>query len=93
MYHEPADVESLANELTLEWEAVRSANEIDDDWLESEMDRLLAVMGNACDNANAIVTALDLPGDDDRAQRVRIPWLPHSEIHVAKPRRWWFPWL
>jgi hypothetical protein len=92
MMHEPDDVASLAKDLTITWQSVRAANASDDEWLDSEMNRLLAVMSHACDNMDAIVTALDLPGDDERAQRVRIPWLPYSEMHGAKRRRWWSPW-
>ncbi len=92
MMHTPADVSSLASALTLEWQTVRSATTVDDDWLDGEMARLLAVMVHARDNREAVVTALDLPSDDERARRIRIPWLPYSKLHGAKRRRSWLPW-
>ena len=90
--HRPADVASLTDELTREWQSMRGAGDFTDEWLDSEMNRLLAVMTHARDNAESVVTALDLPSDQERAKRIRIPWLPYSDLHGANRHRWWMPW-
>ncbi len=92
MVHSPADVKFFTDELVREWETVRENPDFHDDWLEAEMTRLIAVLTHACDNESAVVTALDLPGDRERAERIRIPWQPYSQKHGSAYRRWWLPW-
>jgi hypothetical protein len=92
MVHDPEAVARLVNDLSREWESIRESGASADDWLSSEMDRLLTVLTHASETGSCIVTALDLPGDTERAQRVRIPWRAFSATHGRKRPRWWKLW-
>lgn len=92
MYHGAVDVAILANDLVRQWELHRERDDVDDQWLHFEIKRLIRVMTHALDQASAVVMALELPSDLERAQRIRIPWKPYSPGHGAVRRRWWLPW-
>lgn len=75
MFHRSTKVRSLAEKLEIAWEHIeRDEREDDGGWLAAEIGRLLRVYRHAAESGEAVVTALDRPGDEERAQRVRIPW-------------------
>lgn len=88
----PTIVDQLTRDLSKAWSDVSDAPPVQDEWLTSEMNRLLAVMTHSANSGACIVTALDLPGDHDRAKRVRIPWMPPTADHGAPRRSWWKLW-
>ncbi|MCA9238083.1 MAG: hypothetical protein KDA44_21565 [Planctomycetales bacterium] len=86
MVHLPTAVAQLTGSLKTAWSDVSDYSANQDEWLTSEMNRLLAVMEHAVNTGACIVTALDLPGDHDRAKLVRIPWMATTAEHGV-PRR------
>ena len=75
MFHWPIKVRSLAEQIEASWESVKSEMPQDDGgWLVAEISRLLRLYRHAATASECVVTALDLPGDQERARRVRIPW-------------------
>lgn len=75
MFHRPPKVRSLAEQVGAEWEAAKPDLPRDDGgWLAAEVSRMLRLYEHAAAAAECVVTALDLPGDEERASRVRIPW-------------------
>lgn len=75
MVHRPTFVARLADDLSAAWTSVQQSSTFEDEWLAFEMQRLLTVMDHAAQTNECLVTALDAPGDLDRAQYVRIPWV------------------
>jgi hypothetical protein len=90
--HLPQEVVQLTGSLYTAWSDLSERPEYKDDWLTSEMARLLEVLFCAAETGACIVTALDLPGDHERAKRVRIPWLPPTAEHGSPGRSWWPLW-
>jgi len=89
MLHLSITVPQLTESLKKAWTDVNDNGTEQDEWLASEMDRLLTVMNHGVETGACIVTALDLPGDYDRARRVRIPWMaPQADHGVPRRRRW-----
>jgi hypothetical protein len=75
MFHRPARVRALAEQVAQAWAIARPEVPQDDGgWLAAEVSRLLRLYQHAAAAAECVVTALDLPGDEERASRVRIPW-------------------
>jgi hypothetical protein len=75
MFHRPPRVRSLAEQLEAVWESLRA--EIPQDysgWVEAEVSRLLRLYRHAATAGECVVTALDMPRDDERARLVRLPW-------------------
>jgi hypothetical protein len=91
-FHLPFAVAQLTNDLSKLWNYVSDPSEVRDNWLTSEMNRLLAVMHHGADSGACIVTALDFPADHDRAKRVRLPWKPPTAEQGAPRRAWWKLW-
>ncbi len=85
MIHWANDVLRLRTELAAAWKICCSTQR-DDDWLAMELGRLRRGMSHAIDQQACLVTALGMPGDQKQARRVRIPWLPPSD--VPEPTRW-----
>jgi hypothetical protein len=78
MFHRPPKVRSLAEHIDAAWESVKGEMPQDDGgWLVIEVNRLLRLYRHAAAAGECVVTALDLPGDQERARRVRIPWKPN----------------
>jgi hypothetical protein len=77
MFHRPPRVRLLAEEVEAAWESVRAEMPQDDDG-SVEVARLLHLYRHAATAGECVVTALDLPADEERARRVRIPWKPES---------------
>src|SRR5262249_13848083 len=76
-FHRPPQVRSLAGQLGEAWEAAKPEMPVDDGgWLMAEVRRLLRLYRHAAQVEESVVSVLDLPGDEERAQRVRIPWEP-----------------
>lgn len=92
LLHHATEIASLTDELVSAWTTMHDVPKHVDEWLGFEMTRLLAVMKHARDSGAALITALELPADSERAQRVRIPWEPYSPEHGVSRRRWWLPW-
>jgi hypothetical protein len=92
MVHFPPAVSHLAESLNEAWAAMNNSASDQDDWLTSEVNRLLIVMHHAVDTGACIVTSLDFPADQERAQRVRIPWMPAAPEHGVPRRKWWKLW-
>jgi len=90
MFHRPPRVRALADEIRAAWEVARAELPDKDGWLASEVGRLLGVYRHAAAAGECIVTALDHPGDEARARRVRIPWETPSTGKAHKP--WWKVW-
>jgi hypothetical protein len=77
MFHRPIQVRSLAERVEAAWESAKADMPQDDaGWLVAEIGRLLRLYRHAAAAGESVVTALDLPGDEQRAQHVRIPWKP-----------------
>jgi hypothetical protein len=77
MFHRPIRVRSLAEQVETAWDSVKAEMPRDDGgWLVAEIGRLLRLYRHAATAGECVVTALDLPGDEERARRVRIPWKP-----------------
>ena len=77
MFHRPIQVRSLAEQVEAAWERVKADMPQDDGgWLLAEIGRLLRLYRHAAVAGESLVTVLDLPGDEARAQLVRIPWKP-----------------
>jgi hypothetical protein len=77
MFHRPIQVRSLAEQVEAAWESAKADKPQDDGgWLAAEIGRLLRLYRHAAAAGESVVTALDLPGDEQRAQLVRIPWKP-----------------
>jgi hypothetical protein len=77
MFHRPLMVRSLTEQVGAAWEIAKPDIPQDDgDWLVAEVGRLLRLYQHAAAAGECVVTALDLPGDEERASRVRIPWKP-----------------
>jgi hypothetical protein len=76
MVHMPSTVHSLANRIEAAWEAVKEMPQDDGEWLAGEVNRLLRLFRHAAILDECVVNALDLPADEDRARRTRIPWKP-----------------
>jgi len=92
MVHLPNELAHLTESLKTAWSDISANSTEQDEWLTSEMIRLLAVMDHGVETGACIVTALDLPGDHERAKRVRIPWMPSTEEHGPPRRSWWKLW-
>jgi hypothetical protein len=74
-FHCPPKVRSLADQVEAAWEGVRAELPQDDGgWFVAEVSRLLHLYWHAATTGECVVTALDSPGDKERARRVRIPW-------------------
>jgi hypothetical protein len=77
MFHRPIKVRSLAEQIEAAWESVKADMPQDDGgWLVAEISRLMRLYRHAATAGECVVTTLDLPGDEERARRVRIPWKP-----------------
>jgi hypothetical protein len=77
MFQRRIKVRSLAEQIETAWESVKADMPTDDGgWLVAEISRLLRLYRHAATAGECVVTALDLPGDQERARRVRIPWKP-----------------
>ena len=75
MFHRPSKVRSLAEHIEAAWDSVKADMPQDDGgWLVAEISRMLRVYRHAATVGECVITALDLPGDEERARRVRIPW-------------------
>ena len=92
MVHLPVDLAQLTESLKKAWSDITANSTDQDEWLSSEMSRLLAVMEHGVEIGACIVTALDFPGDRDRAKHVRIPWMPPTAEHGPPRRSWWKLW-
>ncbi|WDI44593.1 hypothetical protein [Bremerella sp. P1] len=88
MIHWSDDVLRLRDELAAAWKSY-GGNQPDDDWLTIEVRRLRRGMSHAVDQEACLVTALDMPGDTERARRVRMPWMPAE--NDPEPS-WWENW-
>ncbi|HLQ45472.1 MAG TPA: hypothetical protein VK137_12125 [Planctomycetaceae bacterium] len=89
MVHHPSDVRSLTEQIAKACENLGSDLK-NDDWLSAEVDRLLSVFRHAANSGECVVTALDMPGDEKQAKRVRIPWKPPLVADTRQP--WWRFW-
>jgi hypothetical protein len=75
VFHRPPTVQTLTEQITAAWQEVRRDEPPEDeDWLAAEIGRLLRVYRHAAEAGECVVSALDLPADEERASRVRIPW-------------------
>jgi hypothetical protein len=75
MFHHPARVRFLAEQIGKEWDEVKGQLRQDDGgWLLAEISRLLRLYQHAANVEESVVTALDSPAEEERARRVRIPW-------------------
>jgi hypothetical protein len=91
MFHRPLKVLSLAHQVEAAWEGVQAEMPQDDGgWLVAEVNRLLRLYRHAAAAGEGVVTALDLPGDERRARRVRIPW--EASTTTERNNRWWRFW-
>lgn len=75
-FHRPARVGAIVNQLNAAWASakVQIPDEHDGGWLVMEVNRALRFYQHAATAGECVVTALESPGDPERAQRVRIPW-------------------
>jgi hypothetical protein len=81
MFHRPLKVRWLAEGLGQAWDEVKPILPQDDGgWLVAEVSRLLRLYRHAAEAGECVVSALDLPGDEERARRVRIPWKPQWDV-------------
>jgi hypothetical protein len=81
-FHRPPAVCALADQVEAAWETARADLPNDDGgWLVAEVTRLLRLYRHAGNVGECVVTALDMPADQERAKRVRIPWLPIGGLH------------
>jgi hypothetical protein len=69
--HRPAAVRELADQIA---GAVGAGGVVDDDWLATEVGRMLRLFRHAAGAGECIVSALDGPSDPERAGRVRLLW-------------------
>jgi hypothetical protein len=91
MFHRARKARSLAEQVGVAWESAKAELPQDDGgWLMAEVSRLLGVYRHAATTGECVVTALDFPGDEERARRVRIPWKASSITQPRKP--WWKFW-
>jgi hypothetical protein len=75
MFHRPPKVRSVAELIDAAWEGVKAQMPQDDGgWLVIEVNRVMRLYRHAAAAGECVVTALDLPGDQERSRRVRIPW-------------------
>ncbi len=79
LFHRPPSVRWLSEHLELQWESVKELIPDDDGgWTLAEVRRLVSVYRHAAGASECVVTALDHPGDQERARLVRFPWNPVS---------------
>lgn len=91
MFHRPTKVRSLAEQVQAAWKDVEQEMPPDErEWLLAEIGRLLRLYSHAATADECVVTALDRPGDEERARKVRIPWKDSST--TDKGKRWWKLW-
>ena len=69
--HRPAAVRELADQIAAAVDATAVAG---DDWLAAEVGRLVRLFRHAAAAGESVVSALDRPGDRQRASRVRLLW-------------------
>jgi hypothetical protein len=90
MFHRPPKVQSLSDRVGAAWEAAISEVPQDDGgWYAIEIGKLLQLYRHAASAGECVVTALALPADEERAQRVRIPWEPWKAPANPGNRPWW----
>jgi len=73
--HSPREVVRLLQAIVDADRAVQAgAANRERNWFGLEIDLLKAVLRHAADHGEAIVSALDLPNDTERAAKIRIPF-------------------
>jgi hypothetical protein len=76
MFHRPMKVRTLAAQIDVAWASARAEIPQDDGgWLVGEVGRLSRLFHHAATAGDCVVTALNPPSDEERARRVRIPFL------------------
>lgn len=91
LFHRPPKVRSLAGQINAAWDLAKAEIPKDDGgWLAGKMSRLLRVYLYAATAGEGIVTALDIPGDEERSKQVRIPWGMAPPLTEPGKHRWKF---
>ena len=95
LVHGPTAVRELAELVSAE---VAGLALTDDDWLMTEVGRLLRVFRHAASAGECVVSALDSPADATRANRVRLLWpapkdTPNQALQKAAPHSSLLSWL
>lgn len=74
VFHRPAKVHQLAEQITAAWVPIAEIAKEDDGWLSAETTRLLRLYCHAAEARESVVSVIQAPADAERAVRVRIPW-------------------
>jgi hypothetical protein len=75
LFHRPAMVRGLAQEIDAAWSQTRRGEPLPaGDWIASEIERLLRLFGHAAEAGECVVSALEPPLDAERGRRVRLLW-------------------
>jgi hypothetical protein len=75
IFHPPAVVAELAGAIGQAWAEVLDARPVPDaDRWADEIEPVLRMFRRAADSGECVVSALEPPGDQERASRVRLPW-------------------
>ena len=74
-YHEPLVVNSLYAKLGEAWQQATALESVaEDDWYRIEIENVLWVFRHAAEHGECVVSVLQAPTDEERANRVRIPF-------------------
>ena len=74
-YHELLVVNSLYAKLGEAWQQATAMESVaEDDWYRIEIEKVLRVFRHAAEHGECVVSVLQAPADEERADRVRIPF-------------------